>query len=358
MITDTIEPGKGYWVKAKQKTSIISPNWEKIAGLSFPKVTIHPTSPNVIYTTTEANFGVPSYGAVMKSTDGGMAWDTLIKNVDGHGVILDQSNPSVGYALLGTANGCIPGIRKTTDGGTTWFRADSGITLDSETKPAWLVVDPHNTQILYAQTWGFYGSSYPYRSTDGGKYWSSLVNLDSVHCPGDTLCWLGILLTLTIDPQNSNMLYAVTLFESDLNVLFSSTNGGLNWNILYRFPVSTFGYLGKIAVDSQDSDILYMGAKGFFRSTDRGQSWQNSGAGLPESTGFAFLLSNYPHMLYAGTFSGSLYKSTDAGQTWYPLLIDSSENIDMQAIDEIGGFVYSGRIDGFYRLKICGQSNN
>ncbi len=80
-----------------------------------------------------------------------------------------------------------------------------------------------------------------------------------------------------------------------------------------------------------DPNVVYAGsgfesdpdAKGIFKSTDGGESWQNISTGLAvnPNTGFPYYVKSMavhpadPDTVLAATGSG-LYKTTDGGQNW------------------------------------------
>jgi len=74
-----------------------------------------------------------------------------------------------------------------------------------------------------------------------------------------------------------------------------------------------------IAVDPDNSDIVYVGtrSKGLWKSTNRGRTWQNTN--LPESNVYSIAVSPANGSVYAGTEPSKLFKSVDGGQTWEEL---------------------------------------
>jgi hypothetical protein len=369
---DTLEPGKGYWVKVSQAGNLLEKKWIKVSDIYYAGVTVHPTEPNILYAGTQSNFDAGTNGAIMKSTDWGATWDTLLRDVSSSRVLLDQTNPNVGYVTVQSGIDCIPGILKTTDGGLTWLHADNGVNLSWGCQESFgqFMIDPSNSNILYVQIIIF--DTRPlhitYKTINGGNYWFPLINYDSLHCTcsTDTFRRFSEGVLLAIDPQNSNILYALELgisYSVGVNILFRSTTAGETWDILYRFPKSTLGYPANIEVDIRDSNILYIGANGFFRSTDRGQSWQNSSNGLPDPIYPNVHQSKNSDVLFISTGSGSIFQSTDKGLNWQTQIIDSSYGVYFQDLDETGSSIYSTKIDtgyyhpteidGLYRLKIC-----
>ncbi|MBI3950860.1 MAG: hypothetical protein HY314_10455 [Acidobacteria bacterium] len=122
----------------------------------------------------------------------------------------------------------------------------------------------------------------------------------------------GTIGALTIDPRNSNTLYA----GADGVALFKSTDGGASWR--KTGLVSTTNY-SKIAINPQNSRIVYAAtAAGFYVSSNRGATWNATSAGLPNDStvrALVFDLTN-TNIIYAGTEGSGVYKSTDGGLNW------------------------------------------
>lgn len=74
-----------------------------------------------------------------------------------------------------------------------------------------------------------------------------------------------------------------------------------------------------VAVDPDNSDIIYVGthSKGFWKSTDRGRTWQTMR--LPEANVYSIAVSAADGSVYAGTEPSKLFKSADGAQTWEEL---------------------------------------
>ncbi len=113
---------------------------------------------------------------------------------------IDPTNPSMLYA------GTDAGVFKSTDRGTTWTAASSGL---SSPEVNAIAIDPTNRATLYAGT--YYGD----KSTDGGANWGQTnAGTSSVQ-----------MTALVIDPRASTTVYAATEFAGVLK----STNGGGAW---------------------------------------------------------------------------------------------------------------------------------
>jgi hypothetical protein len=150
---DTLEPGRGYWTKSAQPDTLFEQRWEKVLDIQDATITVHPTDPNVLFVAVWSIF-MERDGCVLKSIDRGLSWDTVARGIDAKRVVIDSTNPSIGYVNLGHVNDGIPGILKTTDAGDTWFRSDAGIYVDWESLVTSITIDPTDSRTLYTQTGG------------------------------------------------------------------------------------------------------------------------------------------------------------------------------------------------------------
>src|SRR5262252_6388271 len=108
---------------------------------------------------------------------------------------IDPQHPGTVYA--GTSGG----VFKTTNGGTSWNAANSGLPAGYIARA--LVIDPQNPNTVYAGgACGPYGPCGIFKSTDGGSNWRPINSgLEST---------VIVVESLAIDPQNSSTLYAGT----------------------------------------------------------------------------------------------------------------------------------------------------
>jgi photosystem II stability/assembly factor-like uncharacterized protein len=93
--------------------------------------------------------------------------------------------------------------------------------------------------------------------------------------------------------------------------------------------------LGVIAINPQDSKIIYALATyglGLFKSTDRGESWNQMNQGIRSYSLYALKIHpKNPNILYLGAGGAGLYKSTDGGATWVGMS-DGLQNTDIAAL--------------------------
>jgi photosystem II stability/assembly factor-like uncharacterized protein len=114
--------------------------------------------------------------------------------------------------------------------------------------------------------------------------------------------------------------------------VFKSTDAGDSWQAIESGLPGTFGFPmaitrgGDLFVVPLEADTHRYAADGrlrVYRSRDGGGSWQPSDRGLPEEPEYVGVLRDSlaadtlePAGVYFGTDMGSLYYSTDSGETW------------------------------------------
>jgi len=247
------------------------------------------------------------------------------------------SQPNVFY--LGAVNG---GVWKSDDYGRTWnpiFDSQPTQSIGA------IAVAPSDPNIVYvASGEGLHRPDLSvgngiYRSTDAGKTWKHLGLEGGQQIPA-----------LVVDPRDPNRLLAAVLGNpygpSAERGIFRSLDGGVSWQkVLYK-DENTGG--SDIALDPSHPEVLYAAlwearegpwednnllqgtGGGLFKSTDGGDTWKHLTNGLPTNVvqiNLA-LAPSQPSRIYAslGTTekgdyeSGAglgVYRSDDAGETWY-----------------------------------------
>ncbi len=235
-----------------------------------------------------------------------------------YGLAVDPANCNTLYAATDR------GLYKSTDGGNSWrssglnsvlaaqapgvaappfAKADGGSA--SSTLVSAVTIDPNNSQVIYATTWG----QGVYKSTNGGASWAQINN-------GLGCLWLY---GLTTDPANSQILYTGGHEHpaGQGGGVYKSTNGGTSW-----FPVVS-GLSNRnvhaLAVDPRNRNVVYTGTQGgIFKSTNGGNQWQF--ASQP-GNGYPWAIAIDPgngQTVYAGLGGGGVYKSTNGGANWSP----------------------------------------
>ncbi|MFF0267285.1 hypothetical protein [Kribbella sp. NPDC004536] len=240
--------------------------------------------------------------------------------------------PSTGQFILGGAQG---GIWLYDPSSGTWSPKTDG--LPSLAIGA-LAVAPTNDAIVYAGTGegALSGDSYfgngILKSTDGGQHWAQVS--------GDFFEGVSTS-ALVVDPTNANHLYAAILrgrggarrttppVHSQYGV-WESKDGGTNWTLL-KGAKSELNGATDLKIDPQNPSTLYSSFWGdaIYKSTDAGAHWAPIMTGLPAAdyagTGTRFALGlSHPAgqsaVLYAGfnwnDQPARIFKSTNEGASW------------------------------------------
>jgi photosystem II stability/assembly factor-like uncharacterized protein len=244
--------------------------------------------------------------------------------------------PSNGQFILGGAQG---GIWLFDPGTGQWIPKTDN--LPSLSIGA-LAIAPSNDAIVYAGTGegALSGDSYfgngVIKSTDGGANW--------LHVSGDYFEGVSIS-RIVVDPTNANHLYAAVLrgrggarrttptVHSKYGI-WESKDGGANWTLLKEAKSESNGATD-LEIDPQSPSILYASFWGdaIYKSTDGGATWAPIMNGLPagdfaaSQTRFSISLSHpasQPATLYAGfdwadaagDHPARVFKSTNGGASW------------------------------------------
>ena len=257
---------------------------------------------------------------IYKSTDGGQNWKNMgLPKSDRIGaIIIDPKNSDIVWAsVLGALWGDSEdrGIYKTIDGGTTWNKV---FYVDNKTGCSDLILDPNNSNTMYASFWEFRRTGWSfssggtksalYKSIDGGKTWNKIHN-------GFPAGQLGRI-AITVAPSNSNILYSVLETEKkENNGLYRSDDAGASWKHLnsdFGLVVRPF-YFSRITVDPKNPEIVVKAGLGGSISRDGGKTFKGLGSMHSDIHDIVFDINDSNRMYFAT--DGGVYRSWDGGST-------------------------------------------
>ena len=344
----------GVW-KTTNAGTTWTPVFDGEGSYSIGCVVLDPTNPNVVWVGTGENNSQRSVGygdGVYKSTDGGRTWANVGLKQSEHvaKIHVDPKNPDTVYVAaqgpLWSAGGD-RGLYKTTDGGKTWDRI---LNVDEHTGVTDFVVDPKNPSVIVAATYqrrrhvwtiinGGPGSAVR-RTTDGGKTWAKVGG----GLPGGELGRIG----LAAAPSDPDTLYAIVEAPDRAGGIFRSTDHGLTWEKRNPFDAQA-QYYAHLVVDPTDKNRLYAMNVNIQVSED-------GGATLAPLPGRWKHVDNHelwidpkdPRYLLCGC-DGGVYESFDRGANWhFKPNLPITQFYDV-ACDEGGPFyhVYGGTQDNY-----------
>ena len=278
-------------------------------------------------------------GGVWKTTNGGTTWESIFDH-QGSASIGDiavaPSNPQILWVGTGEANNQRSsswgdGVYKSENGGKTW----TNMGLKKSEHIGRVIVNPANPEIVFVAAagplWGAGGDRGLFRTTDGGRTWKNVKNIDTHTGFTDVI----------FDPSNPDVIYAAS-FQRERRPysyvgggpgsgLWKSIDGGDTWTKLTEgLPKVDVGRIG-LDVSRSNPNTVYAtietkvtgnGASSgntegsVYRSDDYGASWQKMGAGFsyPWYMGQVRVDPTDPERVY---FMGvPLQVSTDGGRTF------------------------------------------
>lgn len=315
-------------------------------------------------------------GGVWKTLDGGATWTVLTDQAETSAigaVAVDPTNDQIVYAGTGEANYANHsrygvGILKSTDGGATWtlYGKDTfgGRTFSK------IVIDPSNTQVLYASVAAAGGfpekagaKGHPlrsgpmgvFKSTDGGVSWTQLTNGLPNQAGTD----------IAIVSSTPNVLFAAIgrPFGATENGVYKSTDSGASWTKLAGgLPSSNLGRIS-VATAPSDPNRVYAlvvnrcdasgnGAStlGAYKSVNGGTSWTSMPIGSFQATYGWFLcaIGVQPTNADVALFAGyDMMRTTNGGSSFSTV---TPQHVDNHAIAwDASGRVWAGCDGGLFR---------
>jgi PKD repeat protein len=234
------------------------------------------------------------------------AWASLIGG-DGGFVAVDPGNTNAIYGETTNLS-----LRKSTDGGTTFASATSGITEPSSQfsfiTP--FVMDPANAQRLWI------GGRMPWQTTDGATTWTQAGTAFTTGAFPTT--------AIAVAPTDGNYV----LFGRSSGIVSRTTTGLTNtsttvWSQVLPTPAQAFN--SWLTFDPANKNVAYatyssFGVPHVWKSTDAGATWASidgaGSTGIPDIPVHCIVVDpGNTSRLYVGTDLG-VFVSTDGGANW------------------------------------------
>ena len=284
-------------------------------------------------------------GGIFRHTIGDGGWQRLTNGLPAdaqvHAVTVHPDHLET--VFIGTTKGAF----RSTNHGDRWERLNLGGEPD-----IWsIAIHPKNPRVLYA------GASPPavYRSDDGGDTWRQTADPGLPH-DRVVMGFACRVMRLDVDPNSPDDIYATL----EANGCMRSRNGGQSWEDctadLIRFCEQP-KYKSRIGSQTElegmldghalactaaaPGTVFLANRMGLFRSSDKGQTWQDMEINRfsPLTYGRDIRVSPHdPKVLFAclspaaRSTDGSIYKSEDVGHTWKRFDHDIKAEATMMAV--------------------------
>lgn len=262
------------------------------AGGRIADIAVHPRTPGTWYVAAGS-------GGVWKTTNAGLTWTPVFDEQPSYSigeVTIDPTNPEIvwvgtGENVSGRHVGWGDGVYKSRDAGRTWQRMG----LAASQHIGRILVDPRNGNVVLVAAegplWSAGGERGVYRTADGGATWSAALQIDENTGVTD----------LEFDPSNPDVVYAAAyqrrrhvwgfLAGGPKSGIWKSTDNGVTWRrVETGLPKGDMGKIG-LAVTPADPTLVYATIeaneeeRGFYRSRDRGESWEKRNGYISGGTG-------------------------------------------------------------------------
>lgn len=262
-------------------------------------------------------------GGVWKTVNAGTTWFPVTDAV--HAVrgitslAVAQSQPSVVYAGTGSVFGShySSGVWKSTDAGMHWQSTG----LKNAGEIAWLLVDPHNPDLVLAATRGIDhrkgGMRGVFRSTDGGGTWKLVLNVPP-ESGATYMSWASddprvILTTVEQTYSAPGASPRAHSRHPRPTSLYKSIDEGLSWiKLMGRDQPKAIGQTA-VATGTHSQRVYLLNDMGLYRSDDSGGSWALATKTIYTSSKQVLVDPRDPDVLY--TMGTCVYRSTDGGHT-------------------------------------------
>lgn len=301
-----------------------TPIFDTYGSHSIGCVTIDPNNPHVVYVGTGENNSQRSVSwgdGIYRSEDGGKSFKNIGLKKSEHiaKILIDPRDSRVIYvAAQGPlwGDGGQRGLYKSTDYGTTW---DSVLYISPKTGVTDVVMDPRNPDVLYAASyqrrrhvWTLINGgpeSAIYKSTDTGKTWKKLES----GLPSGDVGRIG----LAISPVNPDYIYAIIEAADDASGFYRSTNRGASWEKMSDYKNVSAQYYSEIFCDPVDVDKVYVLDTFSSITTDGGKTFTQISTKGRHVDDHAFWINpkNTNHYLIGG--DGGIYETFDGGNTFH-----------------------------------------
>ncbi len=343
----------GVW-KTTNAGVTFAPIFDSAGSFSVGCVTLDPKTPETVWVGTGENQAQRSVGfgdGVYKSEDGGKTWKNVgLKKSEHVAKILihPKDSDTVYVAAQGPlwADGGDRGLYKTTDGGKTWSCV---LEISDQTGVTDAVMDPRDPAVLYAASYqrrrnvgvlvGGGPESGIHKSTDGGKTWARLTS----GLPDTDLGRIALAVSL----QKPDVVYALfNTSKAASTGFYRSENGGKEWKFMSEFRALDWQYMGRLVPDPNEHDTVWIPDLGIAVTRNGGKTIERPRWAVHSDHHALWIDPQQPKHMLSGN-DGGLYETFDGGSSFRHFQNLSTTQFYRVGLDDAKPFyrVYGGTQD-------------
>ncbi len=313
----------GHVWKTTNNGHTFTPIFDREGSYSIGCVTIDPSNPHIVWVGSGENNSQRSVNwgdGIYKSTDGGKTWKNMGLEKSEHigKIIVHPTNSNIVYvAAQGPLwnSGGDRGLYKTVDGGKTWEKV---LEISDNTGVTDIVMDSRNPEVVYAASyqrrrhvWTLIDGGPEaaiHKTENGGKEWTKLTT----GLPGGELGRIG----LAISPVNPDYVFAIIEASEDKGGFFRSTDRGASWEKMNSHVSSSPQYYQELFCDPVDVDKVYSMGTYTNVTLDGGKTFKHLSNNMRHVDDHALWINpnDNKHLIIGG--DGGLYDTYDGGNHW------------------------------------------
>ncbi len=354
--------GGGLWKTIDYGTTWLNVSDGFFETPSIGAIAVAQNDPNIVYVGTGSDglrSNVIEGKGMYKSIDGGENWMEIgLKEVGQIGAVrIDPTNHNVVYvAAIGRAfePNVERGIFKTQDGGRSWEKV---LYISEDVGCSDIEVLASNPNILFATAWKAERKPWTINSggpsTEGGVYKSvnGGVSWDKVE-PGLPQKLIGKI-DIAVSPADSKIVYALVEAPEKEGGLYKSIDQGETFTLVSNdkgIRTRPF-YYTNVRVDPKNTDVVFVLATGYFKSTNGGKDWKRISS--PHGDNHDMWINPENPDLFIQANDGGANVTLNGGDSWSTQFNQPTAEIyQVEVDDQFPYWLYGGQQDNYTTVAV------